>query len=300
MLTKLASFYLLLNMAIITQATTNHRANDWSNGLTTATINELSSTTSFIIKHKSSKQHRLNKSQKKKSSNRNRAAVHKTTTLPIQSTTNSYEDEDFIRQFNLPEHVNVTVKVGDSIILNCAINSSYGINPGVIWMQGKLGNVLTLDTSRITADTRFEIIQLPLHQSISNDLVINGTIKRSSNHHHHRHHNYRQVTPTDFNYYHLKINNVQIDDENEYACETSSNKHEEQSNVHALFNLHITQSPSFIEQLTSETNNAIFEYSDTVLKCFATGKPVPRIKWYQLSDENEIIKGICCCCFFNI
>jgi len=51
------------------------------------------------------------------------------------------------------------------------------------------------------------------------------------------------------------------------------------------------ESPSFIEQLTSETNNALFEFTDTILKCFATGKPAPKIRWYQISEENEILKG---------
>lgn len=260
-------------------------------------------------KHQSSK-HKIK--SKKKSSNRNRAAVHRTSTTPIYSTTtntvmNSNENDqldeslDSKVKFNLPPHVNLTVKVGESVVLNCAINSSYGITPGVIWMQGKVGNVLTLDTGRITADSRFEIIQQPLQMiTSSSEPDLNNGSKRQSGashggHHHSnsrrlRHHSYRQVTQTDFNYFHLRINNVQIDDENEYACETSTV--DEQSSVHALFNLQVTQSPSFIEQLTSETNNALFEFTDTILKCFATGKPVPKIKWYQISEENEILKDL--------
>lgn len=266
MLNKLTLIYFVfVCIAILVRANTNqHRANDWSNTPATqqsVSLQQLTSTSSILLtnshKHHASK-HRLNnsKNHRKKSSNRHRSVVvHKTTTVPITTTLslNSFENDEEtseLRRFNLPEHVNVTVKVGDSIILNCAINSSYGASPGVIWMQGKLGNVLTLDTNRITLDTRFEIIQLPLHQTNQNELLLNNgsnSNKRSSNHlyhqHHYyeqRHHNYRQVQQTDFNYYHLKINNVQIDDENEYACETSKQS-DDQPNVHALFNVHITR-----------------------------------------------------------
>lgn len=276
-----------------------------------------SSTSSFLLftnsvhsdRHHNASRHK-NK-PKKKSPNRNRAAVHRTTTPPLHSTTNSLANSNEndqsddslyskVKQPNSPAHVNLTVKVGESVVLNCAINSSYGHTPGVIWMQGKVGNVLTLDTGRITADGRFEIIQQPLQMiTSSSEPDLNNGSKRGLSHGGHyrgnsrrlRHqHAYRQVTQTDFNYFHLRINNVQIDDENEYACETSMI--DEQSNVHALFNLQVTQSPSFIEQLTSETNNALFEYTDTILKCFATGKPAPKIRWYQISEENEILKDL--------
>lgn len=208
-------------------------------------------------KHQASK-HKIK--SKKKSANRNRAAVHRTSTPPIHMTTtnivvNSNENDqvdesmDTKAKLNLTPHVNLTVKVGESVVLNCAINSSYGITPGVIWMQGKVGNVLTLDTGRITADSRFEIIQQPLQMiTSSSEPDLNNGSKHHVGHHHAnsrrlRHHTYRQVTQTDFNYFHLRINNVQIDDENEYACETSTT--DDQSSVHALFNLQVTRKRFF-------------------------------------------------------
>lgn len=263
MLNKIASFYLFTIMIFsfinLQQLVVSAYDNE---------LNIIKSTTesTFLlftnrIRHQASSiKHKIHK---KKSSNRNRAAVHKTTTttttttLPIDLTStniinnsneNEISDDNDLKRHILsqPEHVNVTVKVGDTIILNCAINSSYGVTPGVIWMQGKLGNVLTLDTSRITADNRFEILRQPLHMPNINEIALNNgsnSNKRGvySSHRLH-HHTYRQTNQAEFNYYHLKISNVQIDDENEYACETSMSKQsEEQSNLHALFNLHVTR-----------------------------------------------------------
>jgi hypothetical protein len=73
---------------------------------------------------------------------------------------------------------NVTKKVGDTVILYCAVNSSLGANPGVIWMQGKQGNVLTLNTNRISADGRFEVIQTPVQQFSE---VANGQVNKRQN-----------------------------------------------------------------------------------------------------------------------
>lgn len=53
------------------------------------------------------------------------------------------------------------------------------------------------------------------------------------------------------------------------------------------------ESPSFIESLTSESNLAAVEYADVVLKCFAVGKPSPKIRWYQIDESNGSIRGQC-------
>jgi hypothetical protein len=73
-------------------------------------------------------------------------------------------------------HKNVTVKVGESVLLSCVIDASYGLSPGVIWMQGKIGNVLTLNTNRITVDPRFEIVQQPLPSGLESSGRIMGYV----------------------------------------------------------------------------------------------------------------------------
>ncbi len=89
-------------------------------------------------------------------------------------------------------------------------------------------------------------------------------------------------------YYHLRINNVQAFDENEYACETSlTKKSDDQPSLHSLVYLYVTQSPSFIETLTSENTLPAIEYGDAILKCFAVGKPTPKIKWYRIEHVNN-------------
>jgi hypothetical protein len=158
-------------------------------------------------------------------------------------------NNDWPLEISKPKYIaNITVKVGDTVTLSCEINSSYGSNPGVIWMQGKLGNVLTLNTNRITVDGRFEISQQPLNrqQQTNRETVIfepNLKLKRQQ----------KQLQPTLNNdqnsnvddktaFYHLKINNVQIFDDNEYACETSiSKQNEDESIVHSLIYLHVTR-----------------------------------------------------------
>lgn len=131
-----------------------------------------------------------------------------------QDNLGDYQDQN---ELNKPIHaINVTVKVGETVVLNCVINSSYGLNPGVIWMQGKLGNVLTLNTNRITVDPRFDIIQ----QSQDLDLT----------------------KQNDVSFYNLQIENVQLYDENEYACQTSITKrNEDQPNLHSLIYLQVTR-----------------------------------------------------------
>ncbi len=136
--------------------------------------------------------------------------------------------------------VDITVKVGETALLKCEINSTYstpGTNPGVIWMQGKLGSVLTLNTNRITVDTRFEIVQLAL------DADEDGLKSKRDGQ--------PLVAPQQDNqvfvepqqsFYHLKISNVQLYDENEYACETSITKNnEDEPNLHSLIRLHVTR-----------------------------------------------------------
>lgn len=172
-----------------------------------------------------------------------------------------------------PVQVNVTAKVGETVILACTINSSgyNGLNPGVIWMQGQLGNVLTLNTDRITVDHRFEIVQQPLSaqhfhmthrerpsppsplSSLSHSAPANHASKQdnedaaeeaSQDHTSQQ----QQQKPAQYNneggnnYYHLKITNVQLYDENEYACESSITKrNEDQPSLHSLVYLHVTR-----------------------------------------------------------
>ena len=53
----------------------------------------------------------------------------------------------------------------------------------------------------------------------------------------------------------------------------------------------IIESPNFIESLTSESNIGMVEHGDAVLKCFAIGKPAPKIRWYRIEDNNGLIRG---------
>jgi hypothetical protein len=141
-------------------------------------------------------------------------------------------------------------------------------------MQGKLGNVLTLNTNRITMDGRFEIVQQPIeskvpHLHVEARIVDSSQSGKSSKHgkksHHYSHqesidgnseianghrrsyngaHYVRHLTQqqNELIYYNLRINNLQIYDENEYACETSITKrHDEEPSLHSLFYLHVTR-----------------------------------------------------------
>jgi len=136
--------------------------------------------------------------------------------------------------------VDITVKVGETALLKCEINSTYstpGTNPGVIWMQGKLGSVLTLNTNRITVDTRFEIVQLALdadEDGLKSKRDGQPLVAPQQD-------NQAFVEPQQ-SFYHLKISNVQLYDENEYACETSITKNnEDEPNLHSLIRLHVTR-----------------------------------------------------------
>ena len=204
---------------------------------------------------------------------------------------------------NVDYIANITAKVGESVILYCAINSSYDLNPGVIWMQGNLGHVLTLNKNRITVDSRFEIVQ-----DLTNIEVPAGSViikNAHANYHAHPHgpnkmlrHNQpqtqpQQQLPNGLTFYHLKINNLQTFDENEYACETTfeNRDDEETPNLKSVINLQVTQSPSFIETLTSESNLIALENGNAILKCFAVGKPTPKIRWYKIEEETGMIRG---------
>lgn len=172
--------------------------------------------------------------------------------------------------------VNVTAKVGETVMLACVINGLN--NPGVIWMQGNLGNVLTLNTNRITVDQRFEIVQQPLptqtfqmsHREkpmrmaaasssssslsaedgeIDDEHLISDDDEEGEGDETagdgHPHGNQNEIN----NYYHLKITNVQLYDENEYACTTSITKmNEDQPNLHSLVFLHVTRKKIYINE----------------------------------------------------
>ena len=102
----------------------------------------------------------------------------------------------------------LAVKVGDAVTLKCSIDYKYENNAGVIWMR-KSANVLTLNTNRITEDQRFDVDYL--HQN--------------------ERHNYD-----------LTIQNVQIADENEYICESSSTTDNlEHTTIHSLVYIHVTR-----------------------------------------------------------
>jgi len=152
--------------------------------------------------------------------------------IDSQLNSNEMTSQVNMKTKDQPIHINITAKVGESIILPCALNSSYGINPGVIWMQSKLGNVLTLNTNRITIDTRFEISQEQQNElSALNPNLANPVLKRDNS----------QIQ-NEFSFYHLKISNVQLYDENEYACETSMTKHDEdQPTLHSFVHLYVTR-----------------------------------------------------------
>lgn len=123
--------------------------------------------------------------------------------------------------------INMTAKVGESVILNCAINSSF--NPGAIWTQAKIGNVLTFNTNRITVDPRFEIIQHSIHKE--DELVLSDPNLIVP----------KQAHANDVVFYNLKIDNVQLYDENEYVCQNSITKSDEDEPlVHSLIYLYIT------------------------------------------------------------
>lgn len=60
-----------------------------------------------------------------------------TTSEPVQKTEapgskaiNEYKNIDYV--------ANITAKVGETVVLYCAVNSSYGINPGVSWTTWRL------------------------------------------------------------------------------------------------------------------------------------------------------------------
>lgn len=73
----------------------------------------------------------------------------------------------------------------------------------------KLGNVLTLNTNRITEDQRFDVYYTNQNEQ----------------------HNYQ-----------LTLTNAQTYDENEYICETSSTKdNNEFTTIHSLIYLHVTR-----------------------------------------------------------
>jgi hypothetical protein len=219
--------------------------------------------------------HRMNK--KHRISNRNTKKTLKyTTRSPVERLEVMASDEesgDFQQQ--LPpniEVINVTAKVGETVILTCAVNSSFGINPGVIWMQGKLGNVLTLNTNRITLDPRFDIIQHAIQQSskkvsdgFSSDvssasglasptLYDDYTVNNMQNYDQpqqqlqHQLVVAKQTLQNEISYYNLRIENVQLYDENEYACETSlTRRNDDTPNLHSLMFLHITRNVFFLK-----------------------------------------------------
>lgn len=33
------------------------------------------------------------------------------------------------------------------------------------------------------------------------------------------------------------------------------------------------------------------EHGDVILKCFAVGKPTPKIRWFQIEEHSGLIRG---------
>ena len=129
-----------------------------------------------------------------------------TSAVVASSTTNSKMNS--IDEHDVHSIVNITVKVGETITLKCSIDYRFENNAGVIWMR-KSANVLTLNTNRITEDQRFDV---------------------DYQHQNERHN------------YHLTLKNIQISDESEYICETSSTiDNYEYTTIHSLIYLHVTR-----------------------------------------------------------
>jgi hypothetical protein len=201
----------------------------------------------------SNKNHRSN-NKKHRISNRNTKRTMKHTTKANDLAESSNDETN-----THIEIINVTAKVGETVILTCAVNSSFGSNPGVIWMQGKLGNVLTLNTNRITLDPRFDIIQHAILQQPKKSSDTNSDIVQSpasppglyDDYMVNNLQNYelqsqvvvaKQPLQNEISYYNLRIENVQLYDENEYACETSITKRNDDTpNLNSLIFLSITR-----------------------------------------------------------
>ena len=79
-------------------------------------------------KHRNHKKHRHHNRRFK-----HRRGMHRNRGVRVRTTHSSFihSYEDYDVRVNDKIAFNVTAKVGDSVILNCAINSSYGVNPGV-------------------------------------------------------------------------------------------------------------------------------------------------------------------------
>lgn len=58
--------------------------------------------------------------------------------------------------------------------------------------------------------------------------------------------------------------------------------------------IYFKESPSFIENLTSESNIPSVEFGDAILKCFALGKPAPKVKWYRIMEGNLLEGNLFC------
>ena len=99
-------------------------------------------------------------------------------------------------------------------------------------MRGKMGSVLTYNQMTISADSRFSVIQTPLQQK--NVRIQPGDSFR-------KRHNQKRF---EMNHYHFKINSVQANDENEYACVLTQG-HDDQSNLKNLVYLRVTRKFSY-------------------------------------------------------
>lgn len=121
----------LLTNYLVFESYALHRVSDLShnhNHNQNATNN---SSSLLVPKNKGSKK---NKNGKSSSAKNHKHRISNRNTKRVQKHTTSRPDgsEDYMSSTNNKiEVINVTAKVGETVILSCAINSSYGSNPGV-------------------------------------------------------------------------------------------------------------------------------------------------------------------------
>ena len=93
----------------------------------------------------------------------------------------------------------------------------------------------------------------------------------------------------ELSFYHLKIENVQTYDENEYSCETTISLGSGRPHLQSIVHLRVTQPPAFVESMTSPGDVEAHEAADVELSCHAVGKPRPVIRWFKVPEDGKPI-----------